>query len=212
MVKYVPECRDINKLHPKLQELAEQLIFECQKASFNIRIGETFRNIERQDYLYAQGRTRPGKIITNAKGSSMSSYHQWGLAFDIFHNVKGDEYNITVLKKAGEIGRKLGLEWGGDWKRFKDYPHFQYTFGLRISDLRAGKKPPEHTLDRKGYICVKKKVIIEIQSKEVDFIELEGLFFENRNYIAIKDIEQFTDLKVGYNKKTKNPIIVKSTN
>jgi peptidoglycan L-alanyl-D-glutamate endopeptidase CwlK len=37
------------------------------------------------------------------------------------------------------------LEWGGDWKSLKDYPHFQYTFGLSLSELRSGKKPEKQT-------------------------------------------------------------------
>ena len=136
------DCRDINELHPVLKDLALKLLERCKQEGLNIKIGETYRTVERQEYLYAQGRTRPGKIVTYARGKSMSSYHQWRLAFDVFQNIKGDEYNLTVLKKVGKIGKELGLEWGGDWTSFRDYPHFQYTFGLSISDLRNGKKPP----------------------------------------------------------------------
>lgn len=138
----ISQCNDLNELHPKVRELALKLLEESKKAGLNIKIGETYRTKERQDYLYAQGRTRPGSIVTNAKGSSMSSYHQWRLAFDIFNNVRGAEYDTYVLKKAGEIGEKLGLEWGGRWNGFADTPHFQYTFGLTIKDLNCGKKPP----------------------------------------------------------------------
>ena len=137
-------CKDLNKLHPKVKELAEKFLKECALAGLNIKISETYRSIARQDELYAQGRTTKGNIVTNAKGADMSSYHQWGLAFDIFNNVKGHEYDIGILTKAGAIGQKLGLEWGGSWKDFKDYPHFQYTFGLSIKDLKSNKKPPEY--------------------------------------------------------------------
>lgn len=68
----------------------------------------------------------------NTKAKGLTSYHQYGLAVDV-HSVRNGE--ITFLsndKQAlkdnqliGPIGRKLGLEWGGDWKSFKDYPHFQ---------------------------------------------------------------------------------------
>lgn len=143
----VEVCRDLNELHPKVKELAEKLLEECSKQGLNIKIGETYRSVARQDYLYAQGRTRTGNIVTNAKGESMSSYHQWRLAFDIFNNVKGDEYNVQILNKVGAIGRKLGLEWGGDWATFKDTPHFQHTFGLSLNDLKAGKKPPQYIPD-----------------------------------------------------------------
>lgn len=141
------ECRDIAKLHPKLQELAVAFLAECKRQGLTtVTIGETLRTAERQDYLYAQGRTRPGKIVTNATGKAKQSYHQWGLAFDIFNNVKGDLYNETVLKKAGQIGMSLGLEWGGSWTGFVDKPHFQFTFGLTIKQLNAGAKIPDYTL------------------------------------------------------------------
>ena len=139
------DCRDINELHPVLRDLANKLVERCKKEGLNIKIGETYRSVERQEYLYAQGRTRAGNIVTYARGTSMSSYHQWRLAFDVFQNIKGDEYNLTVLKKVGKIGKELGLEWGGDWTSFRDYPHFQYTFGLSIRDLRSGKKPPQNS-------------------------------------------------------------------
>ncbi len=138
----VGECRDINELHPKVKELALKLLEKCKEEGLNIKIGETYRTVARQDELYARGRTAPGRIVTYARGNTKSSYHQWRLAFDVFQNVKGDAYNINVLKKVGKIGRELGLEWGGDWKSFRDYPHFQYTFGLSIKDLRSGKRPP----------------------------------------------------------------------
>lgn len=137
-------CRELNELHPKLKELAEKLLEACKNQGLNIKIGETYRSVERQDYLYAQGRIRPGSIVTNAKGSSMASYHQWRLAFDIFQNIKGEEYDSVILAKVGDIGQKLGLEWGGSWSSFRDTPHFQYTFGLSLQDLKSGKKPPEY--------------------------------------------------------------------
>ena len=36
-----------------------------------------------------------------------------------------------------EAGRSVGLEWGGDWKGFKDIPHFQYSGGLSLAECRA---------------------------------------------------------------------------
>lgn len=140
----MPEiCKDLNELHPKVKELALKFLEECKKQGLNIGISETYRTVERQDYLYAQGRTRSGNIVTQSKGSDMQSYHQWRLAFDMFNNVKGQEYSTAVLEKAGAIGQKLGLEWGGNWRGFSDSPHFQYTFGLSIKDLKNGKRPPD---------------------------------------------------------------------
>jgi peptidoglycan L-alanyl-D-glutamate endopeptidase CwlK len=46
----------------------------------------------------------------------------------------------TIWKQVGEIGKSCGLEWAGDWKTFKEYPHFQYTSGLTMAQLQAGAK------------------------------------------------------------------------
>ena len=138
--------KDLNRLHPKVKELAEKLLEKCKEEGLNIGISETYRTVERQDYLYEQGRTRAGSIITYARGSSKSSYHQWGLAFDVFQNIRGKEYDLGVLKRVGEIGESIGLEWGGRFKGFVDTPHFQYTFGLTIQELNEGKRPPEDTI------------------------------------------------------------------
>ena len=76
--------RDITLCHPRLQALAAELIRKCADQGLQIKIGETLRTTAEQEALYAQGRSKPGKIVTNAKGSSYSSYHQWGVAFDIY--------------------------------------------------------------------------------------------------------------------------------
>lgn len=132
--------RDLSLLHPIVKQNAELFLEHCKKLGYNIAVSETMRSKERQDYLYAQGRTRPGAVVTNAKGSDMSSYHQWGLALDIFQNVKGAEYEQDFLQEVGKIAESFGFEWGGRWTSFKDMPHIQMTFGLSIQELKLGKK------------------------------------------------------------------------
>lgn len=131
-------------VHPLVATKARQLIERAYREGINVIITQGLRTVEEQNELYAQGRTKPGKIVTNAKGGY--SYHNFGLAFD-FAILKDDgsvSWNVDgKWKRVGAIGKSLGLEWGGDWKDFKDYPHFQYTFGLSLADLRAGKKPPQ---------------------------------------------------------------------
>lgn len=58
--------RDITLCHPRLQFLASRLVEECNKQGLKIKIGETLRTVAEQDALYAQGRTQPGNIVTNA--------------------------------------------------------------------------------------------------------------------------------------------------
>lgn len=146
-------ARDINQLHPKVRELALKLVSECSKNGIDIKITECFRSVAEQDEFYSWGRTKinpnTGKMtkVTNAKGSTKSSYHQWGLAFDICINSKTAPYDSNLLTKAGKIGQSLGLTWGGSWTKPNDKPHFQYTFGLTLNDLRAGKRPPVYVID-----------------------------------------------------------------
>lgn len=135
------ECRSLSELHPKVEEMAGELVKRCKAKGLILGIGETYRTKDRQNYLYAQGRTRPGAIITYAKGDEMSSYHQWRLALDFFQNIKGKEYEKDFMQEVGKIAEDIGFEWGGRWL-MQDTCHLQYTFGLSINDLKAGKKIP----------------------------------------------------------------------
>jgi len=131
--------RELKELHPYVQQKAEKLISECAAAGINILVTQTYRSIAEQDALYAQGRTKPGKKVTNAKGGQ--SYHNYRLAFDIVPLVNGKPAwdRLDLFDKAGEIGKRIGLEWGGDFKTIKDRPHFQYTQGLTYYDLQNGR-------------------------------------------------------------------------
>ena len=119
--------RDITMCHPRLQTLAQRLVTEGKKQGFIIKIGECFRSVAEQDALYAQGRTNAGNIVTYARGSSYSSMHQWGVAFDVIRNDGKGAYNNNDgwFDKVGKLGKSLGLEWGGDWTSPVDKPHFQ---------------------------------------------------------------------------------------
>lgn len=118
---------DIRQCHPRLQSLAQKMVSECNRQGYPIGIGECFRSVAEQNALYAQGRTKPGQVITNAPGTSYSSMHQWGVAFDIYRSDGKGAYNESgqYFQKVGAIGKSLGLEWGGDWSSIVDKPHFQ---------------------------------------------------------------------------------------
>jgi peptidoglycan L-alanyl-D-glutamate endopeptidase CwlK len=117
--------RDINKLHPELRAIVPVFLEKCKASGLPVMITETFRMKEEQDALYAQGRTKPGKIVTQAKYPY--SAHCWGVAFDFCRSVKGREWDNSdkFFNKVGAIGVSLGLEWGGNWKSFVDLPHLQ---------------------------------------------------------------------------------------
>lgn len=122
---YLPTSRPIESLQPTVAALARKLIENAALQGIEVRIVKTMVTNEEQDALYASGRSASGPRLTNAKGGQ--SMHSQGLAFDVAPVVNGepDFDNIELYKKLGEIGKGLGLTWGGDWQ-FKDYPHFEY--------------------------------------------------------------------------------------
>lgn len=123
-------ARDTSKLHPILQHKLKQFQMLCEKEGLSVKIGECVRSIAEQDGLYALGRTKPGSIVTNAKGATYNSMHQWGVAFDFFRNDGKGAYNEAngFFKEVGALAKSLGLEWGGDWKSFLDQPHIQLPY------------------------------------------------------------------------------------
>lgn len=137
---------DMNKLHPKLRKLTNELVTACERKGIPIKITQGFRSKAEQDALYAQGRTKPGKVVTNAKGSSYSSCHMWGIAIDFARNDGKAPYDDSdgFFTKVGKVGKSLGLEWGGDWKSIKDKPHFQLPdWGSTTAQLKAKYGTPE---------------------------------------------------------------------
>lgn len=131
--------RNINDLNSKVAAMASEFINRCKVAGIDVIITSTYRDIESQNALYAQGRTTPGKKVTNAKGGQ--SYHNWKVAFDFCPIVNGKPAwsDTALFTKCGEIAESVGLEWAGRWVKFKELAHCQYTGGLTIADFQAGK-------------------------------------------------------------------------
>ena len=131
--------RKLEDLHPTVKTLCEQFIASCAKHNIDVLITSTYRDAESQNALYAQGRTAPGKKVTNAKAGH--SFHNWRVAFDFVPIVAGKAmWNDTALfTKCGEIAESVGLEWAGRWTKFKELAHCQYTGGLKLADFQEGK-------------------------------------------------------------------------
>lgn len=132
--------RRLTDLLPVVQAKAKAFLAAAKAEGIDVLITSTYRDNQSQDELYAQGRTRPGKIVTNARGGQ--SYHNYRVAFDFVPVIGGKAVwnDLALFRRLGKIGKSLGLEWGGDWK-FRDYPHLQYTGGLTLRQLRAGQVP-----------------------------------------------------------------------
>lgn len=119
--------RNLDDLHPELSCKARALIAACACLDIHLFITETLRSNEEQEELYAQGRTKPGKIVTYAKPGE--SKHNHGLAFDTAFRVSPGSTKITwegPWELVGQMGEQIGLEWGGRWKK-RDRPHFQLS-------------------------------------------------------------------------------------
>ena len=131
--------RKIEDLHPKVAVMCRQFIADCAKQGIDVLITSTYRDFASQNALYAQGRTTPGKRVTNAKAGQ--SFHNYRCAFDFVPivNGKADWKNVATFRRCGEIAEAIGLEWAGRWVRFREMAHCQFTNGLSLADLKSGK-------------------------------------------------------------------------
>jgi peptidoglycan L-alanyl-D-glutamate endopeptidase CwlK len=159
----------INLLHPKLKEDALKIYDEIVAALNGLaicRFTHTLRTFAEQDALYAQGRTKAGAKVTNARGGQ--SYHNFGMAIDIVLLVDKDKNGSfetaswdvkTDFDGDGKadwmeivaIFKRYGFEWGGDWK-FNDAPHFQKTFGKSINELLS--LHTNNKVDKNGFVLI----------------------------------------------------------
>jgi peptidoglycan L-alanyl-D-glutamate endopeptidase CwlK len=159
----------IKLIHPKLRDEASSIyaeICEVLDGRAMCRFSFTLRTFAEQNALFAQGRSKPGKIVTNARGGQ--SYHNYGLAVDIVLLVDRDgngtfesaawdvKTDFDGDKKADwmecvTIFKQYGWEWGGDW-RFSDPPHFQKTLGKSVRELLALHSAGK--VDRNGFVLI----------------------------------------------------------
>lgn len=138
------------ELNPIVKKRTNQLIQQAAKKGITVVITDDFRSAKDQDQLYQKGRTVSGNIVTNAKGGE--SYHNYGLAVDfalktpsgkIIWDMQydGNKNGKADWNEVVDLAKNLGFTWGGDWPKFKDYPHLQMNFGLSITDLQNGARP-----------------------------------------------------------------------
>ena len=113
-------------LVPELKTKLAMFQRACVAAKLDIIITQGFRTPAEQEALYAQGRTAPGKIVTQLRGVGKNpSKHCLGKAFDICFLINKKASYFGPWEKVGEIGKKCGLTWGGYWQGFVDKPHFE---------------------------------------------------------------------------------------
>ncbi|WP_187477825.1 M15 family metallopeptidase [Amniculibacterium sp. G2-70] len=149
----------ISQLHPSVRAEVTRIIEEIDNALTGraaVRISQGLRTFAEQDEIYAQGRSNPGKKVTNAKGGQ--SIHNYGLAVDIVLIIDGKTASWDTVKdwdndkvadwyECVKIFAKYGWDWGGNWKTFKDLPHFEKK-GYTWRGLLAKKR------DKSNYVIL----------------------------------------------------------
>jgi peptidoglycan L-alanyl-D-glutamate endopeptidase CwlK len=120
------------------------LLFEEVVKGFDCTVIFGWRSVEEQQALYAQGRTKPGNIVTHKDGVEKRSKHQGAdgkkpsFAVDVVPYPIDWQDTERMTYFAGWVmatARRMGiaLRWGGDWdqdtevgdERFRDFPHFE---------------------------------------------------------------------------------------
>lgn len=155
--------RSLDDLLPVVAVRVRSMLARCAadpwfiKNKITVLVTSTERDNEAQNDLFAQGRTKPGKIVTNARGGY--SWHNHKCAVDvapkrdgvIIWGTKGDGIDLDdsddhtddreLWERVAAHGEAAGLEWAGRWVSFKEFAHFQYTGGLPMAQMRAGQVP-----------------------------------------------------------------------
>jgi peptidoglycan L-alanyl-D-glutamate endopeptidase CwlK len=119
--------RSLADLNDATRMRAELFLNKCQAEGIEVLIYCTYRSDAEQDQLYAQGRTLPGKIVTNAKAGQ--SEHNKRRAFDCVPMLSGKPQwgDVATYRRMGEIGESVGLEWAGRWTgKLRETAHFQF--------------------------------------------------------------------------------------
>jgi peptidoglycan L-alanyl-D-glutamate endopeptidase CwlK len=198
----VPKMRDINLLHPDLIPKAQKLIELARQKGIDIIISQTLRTKEEQNDLYAQGRTKPGNIVTHVEYPY--SLHCWGVAFDIAVIIGGKaNWDAKYYDLIGPLGESLGLEWGGRWKSFVDRPHFQLP-DTEVTELIRKYSTPENFMKGKPTREEAKKVGFEGPAKVVfRGKELSAGILEGKTFVELRALAELLGLKVYWDNATK---------
>ncbi|MDD3040082.1 M15 family metallopeptidase [Bacteroides sp.] len=168
-------CRDISELSVSAQAACTLFLDKCKKAGLSVLITETYRPQARQNWLYEQGRTRPGNVVTWTRNSR----HTGRMAWDICKHVKGQEYSDnSFFVKCGSIAKELGITWGGTWET-PDKPHFEIS-----STWKEPKKEDDEMI-------TKELVIINKNEYAMDAIRKDG-----NVYVKVRDLMMAPGIEV----------------
>jgi hypothetical protein len=147
----IPMITELNALHPYFRDKISELIQLCRAKGIELAVVETFRTRSKQNEYKSMGR----KYTRSGGGSSK---HQYGLAVDLVPIVDSVAVwdNVALWRKIGVAGEKLGLRWGGRWKKPYDPGHFEWTGGLNSNHFASGIYPLIPA--KENYPCVQEDI------------------------------------------------------
>ena len=117
----------IMKLHPSIRKDAINLLNSLEEEGLNVVMTDGLRTTAEQNAIPSAN--------TRVKGGY--SFHNYGLAFDIyFENAtnRGARFDLSMTERVAQIAADHGFSWGGDWRTFKDLPHFERSWGYKASE------------------------------------------------------------------------------
>jgi peptidoglycan L-alanyl-D-glutamate endopeptidase CwlK len=127
----------LSTLEPGTGNLGRRHVAACREAGITLLVTQAYRDMDEQAALYAKGRTEPGRVVTNARPGY--SWHNFRRAYDVAV-VDGGQviWAGPEYVRAGEIGKSLGLVWGGGFGSIKgDLGHFEYHPGMTLARARS---------------------------------------------------------------------------
>lgn len=141
--------RNLATLDPKAVPMAREFLCLAKATAASLGCDVVVisgnRTYKEQDALYAQGRTKPGPIVTKARGGYTD--HNFGIAFDVGiflgkiyldGGTKEQQALAAKVHKAISMhAESCGFEWGGDWESIVDYPHYGVKTGKTTAQLRT---------------------------------------------------------------------------
>lgn len=128
--------RSLDHLYPafasKVRDILDEATTWCEVhyPGHTAALAEGYRSTQRQQELFAQGRTAPGQVVTEKNGTTNPSNHQSCLAADIVPQSNlglewpPDDHPFWAYLQ--HLAHTEGLTSGSDWHSFVDRPHVEW--------------------------------------------------------------------------------------
>jgi hypothetical protein len=152
-------------------------------------VAPIFREALRRVLTHLPGGLHPGACWgyehRNTTGGTGLSFHAYGLAIDVNapdnpYVASGQTFRHTMPESTDELIRPLGLEWGGDWTKPKDYMHLEFhgtpaeadhiVNGLHAAPAPAPVPAPAHAVYAAGQLG-KRVLRLGMAGDDVRFVQ-----------------------------------------